>query len=166
MADLAFIVISSLAKGRMGNAAQLSADEKGDFTVRGFQAGSLVIKAESGDLATDWLEAALEEYREGPSLQLVLRRLKEMEGRVVTAARGVPGARILALPALGGQAAASISEAVTGAAGDFRLQISGEGIPLSLLVFAPGYALRMLSALALPGQPLEIGLDPQGGGWS
>ncbi|MFY9826253.1 MAG: hypothetical protein WAM82_33120 [Thermoanaerobaculia bacterium] len=139
------------------------ADEKGEFSVRGLHPGSLFVKAEEGDRQSDFVPVNIPEEGEAPWLRLVLRRLQTFEGRIVSAAGGVAGARIVAWPPFNGQSSASSADAVSGADGSFHVELPSGTAALNLAILPPGYAMRLLALPVSPGQPIEIQVEPQGG---
>jgi hypothetical protein len=140
-------------------------DDNGKFSIRGLPAGPLVLRAalELEGAESDWIQTTLTEGMESPWVRLVLRTLKIFEGRVVSVAGGVPGAKITASPPFNGRSATSIAEDVSGPDGRFRLQLPSDTVALNVLVFSSGYALRMGTVPVVPGQPLEVTLETTGG---
>jgi hypothetical protein len=142
---------------------QFKADEKGEFSIRGLHPGSLVVKAEDAERQSDFTPAELPQEGESPWLRLVVRKLQTFEGRVVSSTGGAPGAMILAWSAFNGQGAANMTQAVSGADGSFHFDLPSTTTTLSLAVFPPGYAMRLLTVPMSPGQPIEVPVEPQGG---
>ncbi len=138
-------------------------DAEGAFGVRGLVPGPHVVRAEEGDRESEWLQVTLEEERETPSLRLVLQSRVTVSGRVSSARGSVAGARISATADLGEAGAASGTEAVSGPAGEFTLQLPSGTRNVHLTVLAPGYATRMLKVPFAAGQVLEIPVEPAGG---
>lgn len=159
----ASIGVTHLEKLSKGGGGQFVADERGKFSIRGFPPGPVTLIAETEGLQSDWLQANLAEGEESPSLRIVLRRLRKVKGRIVSSQGGVPGARVTARPTLGGQAAVSMASDVTGPDGAFEIDLTGEALSMDFIVFPPGYAMKMVNALASPDQPIEISLERQGG---
>jgi hypothetical protein len=156
----AHIVIAHLDKR---STDQLDTDEKGEFSIRGLRPGSLIVKADDGERQSDFVPSTLPEKGEAPSLRLVVHKLQTFEGRVVSTAGGVPGAMILASSAFNGQGAAHTAQAVSGADGSFHVDLPAGTTTLNLVVFPPGYAMRVMTAPVSPGQPIEISVESQGG---
>jgi hypothetical protein len=157
------IGVTHLEKLSRGGGGQFVADEKGKFSIRGLPPGPFTLIAELDDLQSDWLQGSLAEGEEGASLRIVLRRLRKVKGRIVSPQGGVPGARVTARPTFGGQTAVSGATDVTGPDGAFEVDLPGDALSLDFIVFPPGYAMKMVSALASPDQPMEISLERQGG---
>jgi hypothetical protein len=142
---------------------QFVADEKGEFSIRGLHPGPLVVKAEDGERQSDFTPADVPREGDSPWLRLVVRKTQTFEGRVVSPAGGAPGAMILAWSAFNGQSAASLTQTVSAADGSFHFDLPASTTTLSLAVFPPGYAMRLLTLPVSPGQPIEIPVEPQGG---
>jgi hypothetical protein len=138
-------------------------DEKGEFSVRGLSPGAWLVKAEQGDRQSDFVSIHLPDQGEAPLLRIVARKLQTFEGRIVSAAGAVPGARVLAWSAFNGQSAASIADAVSGADGSFRLDLPSGTAVLNLAILPPGYAMRLTAVAVSPSQPIEIPVESQGG---
>lgn len=141
----------------------IDTDEKGEFSVRGLHPGSLVVKADDGERQSDFVPSTLPEKGEAPSLRLVVHKLQTFEGRVVSTVGGVPGTMILASSPFNAQGAAHTAQAVSGADGSFHVDLPAGTTTLNLVVFPPGYAMRLMTTPVSPGQPVEISVEPQGG---
>jgi hypothetical protein len=132
-------------------------DEKGEFSLRGLQPGAWLVKAELGDRQSDFQPVSLPTEGEGPWLRIVARKLQTFEGRIVSVAGPVAGARVLAWPPFNGQSGAGMADAVSGGDGSFHVELpAGTALP-------PGYAMRLTAVPVSPGQPIEIPVEPQGG---
>jgi hypothetical protein len=142
---------------------QLDTDEKGEFSVRGLLPGSLMVKAVDGERQSDFVSTSLPKEGEAPWLRLVVHKLQTFEGRVVSSAGGVPGAMILASSPFNAQGAAHTAQTVSGADGSFHVELPSGTTTLNLVVFPPGYAMRLMTAPVSPGQPVEISVESQGG---
>lgn len=142
---------------------QLEADEKGEFSVRGLHPGPLLVKAQDDERQSEFVPTSLPEEGEAPWLRIVVRKLQTFEGRVISPAGGVPGAMILAGTPMNSQGAANGAQAICGADGSFHLELPPGATALSLAVFPPGYAMRLMTVPVSPGQPIEIPVEPQGG---
>jgi hypothetical protein len=138
-------------------------DEKGEFSVRGLQPGSWLVKAEQGDRQSDFQPVSLPAEGEAPWLRIVARKLQTLEGRIVSAAGPVAGARVLAWPPFNGQSGAGMADAVSGGDGSFHVELPAGTALLNLAVLPPGYAMRLTAVPVSPGQPIEIPVEPQGG---
>jgi hypothetical protein len=66
-------------------------------------------------------------------------------------------------PALDQVGYSSGFEVVTGVDGSFKIELPAATQRIHLLVFAPGFAMRMLSAAVEKDRPLEIAVEPNGG---
>jgi hypothetical protein len=149
---------------RMGqNPDDFETDGEGKFSVRGVKPGSFAIEADLPPRSTGWVSASVDEGHPGPRLHLVAREQVELKGRVTSAQGPVAGARIAAWPGVGSAMVADIVDAVTDPAGEFSLSLPANSGAATVLVFAPGYALRMLAALPDPQAPLAIAVEPAGG---
>lgn len=137
--------------------------DEGKFRIRGISPGSVVVEAEEGDRSTGPVLATIHEESESPWLRLVLRSSLEVQGRVVSAAGPVPGAEVMAWPAMGQVAFATSQYAVSGPDGGFSLHFPSQTRALTLFVFAPGHAFRMTQVPVEPGRPLEIPVQDTGG---
>jgi len=138
-------------------------DAEGKFSIRGIEPGTFGIQAELYPRTTGWVSASVEEGDPGPRLHLVAREQAEIKGRVTSAQGPVAGARIAAWPGVGSAMVADIVDAVTDPAGEFSVRLPAGSGAVTVLVFAPGYALRMLAAAANPHAPLAISVEPAGG---
>jgi hypothetical protein len=138
--------------------------EAGTFEVRGLPAGRLALSASFEELESEWAEVALPEGQEGPQVQLTLRRQQPVRGRVAAAGIGIPGARILPLPDFGAVPVLHAAPLATDPTGGFELRLPPGAPGVTLVVMAPGFALRLVRILAAaPPDPLEIAVEPNGG---
>lgn len=159
----AHVYAMHMAKPLKQGTDRFESDAKGEFSVRGLPSGSWLVKAEEEDRESDYLSTSLPEQGESPWLRIVIRKLQTFEGRIVSAAGGVPGAMIVAWPPLNGQNAASSAEAVSGADGSFHVDLPSGTQVLNLAVLPPGYAMRLTALPVSPSQPIEIPVESQGG---
>jgi hypothetical protein len=141
----------------------LTTDDRGHFKLRGLQPGSTIFEAEADGKSSGPVSWSVEEGHESPFLRLTVRERIVIRGRVLTPRGPVPGAEIQAWPDLDQGPLAGIENSVTGPDGSYNLSVPAGSRTLNLLVFAPGFALRILRAPIQPGQPLDIPLEPQGG---
>jgi hypothetical protein len=148
-------------KTRMNS--QFFADEKGEFEIRGFPAGRSRLEAHAGERTSGWVEVLVSETEETPRLRLVARAKAEIQGRIVSALRPVGGARLWALPELETGSMGTVEEAISRADGSFALSFPAEVRAISLLVHAPGFALRMLRTPVDPKTFLEVPVETPGG---
>jgi hypothetical protein len=145
---------------------QFETDDKGEFSARGLRPGSVLVDAAEKDRRSAYTMASVPEEGEGPSLRIVLRRLRTFEGRIVSANGGVPGAMVQAWSPLAAQGSASTSnvdQAISDAEGRFRVELPADAALLNLLVLPPGFALRLLTLAWTSDQAIEIPVEPQGG---
>lgn len=137
-------------------------DEEGEFEVRGLPAGTVIVHAREGERESEWVQARLEESRETPSLRLVLRTRQTLHGRVFSLRGPVAGARVTAFSD-NESGMGSTDDAVTGAAGEFTVKLSGDAKTAGLTVIAPGHAIRMLKAHLGGERIVEVPVEPVGG---
>jgi hypothetical protein len=155
--------VETHAIGPPRNPDTFETDGEGKFAVRGIKPGPLAIQAELPPRSSGWVSASVEEGHPGPRLHLVAREQAEIKGRVASAQGPIAGARIAAWPGVGSAMVADIVDAVTDPAGEFSVRLPAGSGAVTVLVFAPGYALRMLAAAANPHAPLAISVEPAGG---
>lgn len=137
-------------------------DEEGRFEVRGLPAGTVIVHAREGNRESEWVQARLEESRETPSLRLVLGTRQTLHGRVFSLRGPVAGARVTAFSE-NDSGMGSTDDAITGAAGEFTVKLSGDAKTAGLSVIAPGHAIRMLKAHLGGNRVVEVPLEPVGG---
>ncbi|HEY7216387.1 MAG TPA: carboxypeptidase-like regulatory domain-containing protein, partial [Thermoanaerobaculia bacterium] len=142
---------------------QVYADEKGEFELRGVKPGPTAIEAEDGPRTTGPVEIVVEENRETPRVRLVLREVLTIRGRVFSSLGPTPGAQLNGFPAVDQVGYSSSFEVVTGPDGGFLLKLPVSTQRVNLLVFAPGFAMRMMSVAVERDRPLEIAVEPTGG---
>ncbi len=144
-------------------------DAGGWFERRGLRPGRYEVEATAGGLRSDTVRVALEEGTPPPPLQLVLRKVVRLHGRITAGGRPVPGARILAYPLGAGGRLVGVSAPMgsSGPDGTFDLELPGATTAARLAVLAPGFVLSLvpvdLRGRAGAGEPLEIAVR-QGGG--
>jgi hypothetical protein len=143
--------------------SDVQTDDSGEFELRGLSAGTIGIEAEKDDATSGVTEVAIEERRENQRVHLVLRERTEARGRVVSATGPVPGAEVLGFPSLGEVGFGTVETAVTDVDGTFRLRLPAATRSLNLLVFPPGFAMRMLPAVVQKDSPIEVMVEPDGG---
>ena len=155
--------VTIVGTGKKRYQTQLETDEEGKFSARGLRPGPVTVHAMQGELQTEFAQAAVPEEGAGPDLRLVLKRFRTIQGRVVSPAGGVPGALVHAWTAFSGQGVVNATQSVTGPDGRFEISLPDSSSLLSVAVMPPGYALRLLTVVATPGQSLEIPVETQGG---
>jgi hypothetical protein len=151
------------AKGRPRRPSRFRSDAEGKFEIRGLPTGPTAVQARLDERASDWAQVALPEGREGPYLKLVLRRDAELRGRLLSANGPVPGAVVSAFPEMSAQPVGEGVEDVTGPDGSFMLRLPAGSPAATLLVMAPGFALRMARVTLDSKAPLEITAEAGGG---
>lgn len=156
----ASVDVFSLVKPQRRSRAR--SDEKGEFVVRGFLPGAILVAAADRDAESGFVAATLAEGTPSPRLRLVVSKLRAVGGRVFGPAGGVAGARIFVVPN-SQSAAGRVAEAVSGPDGRFEIKIPAESSSVELTVFPPGYPLKLTTALVSPGARLEIPLEQQDG---
>lgn len=147
----------------LGTAAEVESDQEGEFEIRGLKPGTVLLEAENDEKSSGTVQAFVKEEGESPRLRLVLRKNKEIQGHVVSATGPVPGAELLAIPAVDQIAGASIVTAVSGADGGFTLGVPSDVRQLTVMVFAPGYAMRILPVVLDREARIEVPVDRVGG---
>jgi Carboxypeptidase regulatory-like domain len=138
-------------------------DEKGRFELRGLRPGLVGVEAEEGNRSSGVVEVTVEEDRETAPLKLVVRENTEVKGLVVSSLGPVPGAELVALPAVDQVAFASGVTAITGVDGGFTLRFPSAVRSFQLFVFAPGHAFHMRTAVVERDRPLEVVIEAAGG---
>lgn len=139
-------------------------DEKGGFRFRGLPEGSYTLSAHLEEASSDGIPVSLDEELDAPEATLVLRDQVEVRGFVLSRAGGVPGARLLVIPELGGMSSAQFEETHSSAGGLFRAKVPAGTSALTLVVAAPGFGVRMLrELLPLPGASLQVNVERGGG---
>lgn len=151
----------SLTGGR--KVSDTTSDRNGRFTVRGLAPPYVFIEAEEADRSSGPIQVTLEDGRKAPWLRLVLRDNFEVRGKVISLAGPVPGAEVLAWPALDQVPFASDARDVTRPDGGFSLRVPARTHALSIFISAPGHAFRMARVDVQRERLLEIPLESVGG---
>ena len=99
------------------------------------------------------------EKRQTPPVRLVLGRVLELSGRVVSDAGGVPGAGITAISVDAPFWGSPVTN--SDAAGHFKVRLPAETRQMILNVAAPGFAFRTLRAAAQ--EPLIVPVQAESG---
>ena len=137
-------------------------DRQGRFEFRGLAEGRVELTAEApGDLTSVPILADVRKFAAQEPVRLVLRKRAHVFGQVTADGSPVPGARVELVPE--GPTAADIEDVVTGVDGWFQTDLTPGSREVFVRVFAPGYALRVLRAPLVEGQPLDIPVDRLGG---
>lgn len=140
-------------------------DAKGSFLLQGLPEGAYVLFARTADEEeSDGVPVSLDEDLDSPSVTLTLRSERELVGVVRSRQGAVPGATVIAIPEMAGLASASLHETYTGAGGVFRSKVPSTVSAATLVVAAPGFAIRIVrDALPAAGQPLIVEVDSGSG---
>ncbi len=141
---------------------QAKTNDRGAFTLRGLSPGAHAVRASAGERTSGWVTASVAEKGESTRLRLVASKMLELHGTVISPSGPVPGTQVVAIPALGSAGISSILEAVSDPLGRFRLTLPATTPAVTLLVFPPGNALRVLHFSVEEGRPLEIRVQPSG----
>ena len=142
-----------------------TSDDEGEFSLRGLPEGTYVLFARAEDeRESDGVPVSVDEELDPPEVTLTLRSEREIQGVVRSRMGGVPGATVIAIPEMAGLGAASLQETYTGAGGVFRTRVPSAVNAATLVVAAPGFAVRILRGKLPPsGQPLIVEVDGAGG---
>ncbi len=157
--------VQAMSLAQKGASLLTRSDEAGRFELRGLPPGPAGVSASEHDRASEWTAISLTEEAEESDLRLTLRRRAVVRGRVVAAAGGVPAARLSVLPDFGAVPLAAGTQATSDPEGGFELHLPAAVRSFSLLVFAPGFPLRVAHLPAVPpaDELLTIDLRGQGG---
>lgn len=133
----------------------VTTDEEGRFRVLGFDYGGVALGAQLGELQSDEVRVELTEGAPTAEVHLVLQRLREVEGRVVSPeGRGVPGA-LIDWNATGSPRSA---QAFSAADGGFSLSLPAEVREVDLRLLPPGYSFSVRRVTVGEG-PLVVVVD-------
>jgi hypothetical protein len=139
-------------------------DAAGSFSSRGLDAGfvTLVAKASSpqGKSLSDAATAFLKDGEETGPIDLHLRRMRALTGRVVSPAGPIIGASVSAVPA--GSERFEVEEATTDLAGSFTVQVPAQTASAFVYVSAPGDAFRAFQ-VSVDGSPAVLAVDASAG---
>jgi hypothetical protein len=140
---------------------QMSTGPDGSFQFSGLQPGRYRATAEEFLAASDAVELEVTE-NDSPTLQLVLKKIQQLKGRVVNGALPVIGARISAIsrntPPPLEQLTASSNE--TGA---FTLLVPSETNTIDVLIVPPGFAAMMGRMPVKTDLLMQVSVDQHGG---
>ncbi len=143
-----------------------TADEHGAFQARALPEGPLVVTAEGerqGPYAgwtSEPTQVNLIEGQAAGPLELRLRKTKELGGKIVSPSGPVAGARVVAIPQSPMPDAGG--SATTDLAGSFHLQVPQKTESATVIVSAPGRALKAFDAVT-EGQDLALEVTEEGG---
>ncbi|HQT96063.1 MAG TPA: carboxypeptidase-like regulatory domain-containing protein, partial [Thermoanaerobaculaceae bacterium] len=115
-------------------------DSEGRFVFWGFPPGQVVLEAASGDMTSEPAQVQLAEGSKSKAVQLVLRKVSQLAGRVFGPRGPVLGARVEAFPI--GRPSAGSGD-VTGVDGHFAMAVPSWAGEVALVVFPPGFALHV-----------------------
>jgi hypothetical protein len=139
----------------------------GDFEFKALQEGLHIFFAsgssrEGETMESDPIAIVVKESPAGTQrVELVLRKLKTLHGRVVSSFGPVPNASVLAVPLDGSFAVTS--DIHTNLRGEFELALRESSAMLTMSAWAPGYAFRVFRLRANPDAPIEVHLSQIGG---
>ncbi|HTQ79954.1 MAG TPA: carboxypeptidase-like regulatory domain-containing protein [Thermoanaerobaculia bacterium] len=139
-------------------------DERGGFTARGLPEGPLAVSAEGaqGSAQAGWtsdlLQLTLSEGQEADPVELRLQKVKELKGKVISPFGPVLGAMVVALP----QGRPGGARATTDATGAWTVKIPERADGVTVIVGAPGKALKAFDAVAT-GEELALEVTEGGG---
>jgi hypothetical protein len=150
-----------------GNIQRLeTADEHGAFQARALPEGPLVVTAEGerqgphAGWTSEPTQVNLIEAQPAGPLELRLRKTKALAGKIVSPSGPVAGARVVAIPQ--GPMPDAGGSATTDLAGSFHLQIPQKTESATMIVTAPGRALKAFDAVT-EGQDLALEVTEEGG---
>jgi hypothetical protein len=140
----------------------IKAGADGRFLARGLRAGTYTAEAQTGGARSEGISIDVPEEGSGPSLRLVVRRVGEVTGQVVSPHGPVAGAQVMAFArASDGSPPIGLPDAVTDVEGKFRLELTDPVAGGTILVQAPGWVLS-LQPYSGAGE-VTIHLDQRGG---
>ncbi len=139
-------------------------DASGSFSSRGLDTGlvTLVAKASAppGKSLSDAATALLRDGEETGPIELRLRRMRTLTGRVVSPLGPVVGASVAAVPA--GSARFEVEESPTDLTGSFSVQLPAQTASAFVYVSAPGDAFRAFQ-VPVDGSPATLAVDADSG---
>lgn len=147
----------------------MTTDDEGEFSFRGQPYGTYWLEAraavETENLRSATVEAILSKASPSAPTRLVVRRVKQLRGTVLSAVGGVPGAKISAvLPRTAGPSPMIVPETRTASDGRFTLELSTEVARLDLLVMAPGFVFGRVPVALAEDAELDVSVTQEGGG--
>jgi hypothetical protein len=160
-ADHAIVFVTALSGQEPPFPEHAGAD--GEFRLEGLPPGQILLSAQAppGDETEAWMPATLADGREGEPVTLTVRPHLTLSGTVVSAAGGVPGARIEAWP--GRDPLAFMTPQATDVLGQFTTRLPPGTREVSLVVYPPGFALTALRLAFDPDRPVTLPVETAGG---
>jgi len=147
--------------------AYTKTDEEGTFAFHGHAYGVYWLEARfsspEGVFQSETIEVKISKQAPSVSTRLVVSRMKELRGTVLSPVGGVPGASVEAdCPPNEGPSPLMVPQTQTGSDGRFSLSLPVEVEEVDLLVMAPGFVLKRMR-VATPGDTdVDVFLE-QGG---
>ena len=145
-------------------------DKLGAFELAGLSPGLYRLEAEHRKppgvrAVSEVVTVDLAEDREAPEAVLVLADNRKLRVRVTAQGRGVPQARVQALPKLAdGPAPLRGRSVITDVSGEVEIELPARTASLDLLVLPPGFSLKMARVpLSARQEVLEIPVESAGG---
>ena len=137
----ALVLVLQQDQDRKGKSATHRTSSEGKFELRGISPGEHYVSAYLGhfDPASDWVRVDLQAGR-SPHVRLELRGKVELTGRVISSSGGVPGALVIANPAV---PFGWPDKTVTSADGTFTLEVSENASAVNLMVLAAGFGFDL-----------------------
>ncbi len=130
-------------------------DSEGGFTFRGLEPGTirLTAEAEGSRFSDEMIVEVIEDLKPAP-IELVVREMMTIRGRIVSQGAGMPEVHIQAWPA---QVPFAIVQPIgTDVEGRFEVKVPKVTTELAVNVLARGFALRMLRVPVSPERELTI----------
>lgn len=136
--------------------------EGGEFEILGLPKGMAVVEATSNEGKSEQLYVRLEEDADSPDVELVVRKLRRIDGHVLSSGGAVPGASLMIGPAQ--QGVMSMPNRFSGPEGEFWVEVPESTREIFYWLSAPGFAFRFgRMKLPDPGQDLVFRVDQSGG---
>jgi len=145
---------------------QIRTNREGQFESRGLNPGEVAVSARGPNPDTVSTAHRLE-VRDGDStrpIRLVLEKLREIAGRVISSNGPVPGARVSTHPRLPGESfLQQQAQILTDAQGQFSVRLPARAQGLDLTVLAAGFAAEIRHVPAPVPDEITIEVQPYGG---